>query len=95
MQDLVLSPVSVPDLVNMIASEVQARLIDMQNPEKINPKPGNDLLDSKELCQKYKISYTTRHEWTKKGLLTAYKIGHKIFYRSEEVEKNLVQLQKK
>ena len=55
------------------------------------PKTGTDYITRKEVARLFKISLVTLHDWTEKGILTAYKIGNKVFYKRVEVESALVQ----
>jgi excisionase family DNA binding protein len=55
------------------------------------PQPavtGN--ITRREVAQLFGISLVTVNDWTNKGILTAYKIGNKVFYKCVEVENALV-----
>lgn len=45
----------------------------------------------REVASLFKISLVTVNDWTQKGILTAYKIGNRVFYKRPEVEASLVQ----
>ncbi|MDR2824833.1 MAG: helix-turn-helix domain-containing protein [Prevotellaceae bacterium] len=49
-----------------------------------------DYITRREVAQLFGISLVTVHDWTNKGILTAYKIGNKVFYKRVEVENALV-----
>jgi excisionase family DNA binding protein len=59
------------------------------------PQPAantvTDYITRKEVARLFKVSVVTVHDWTKKGVLTAYKIGNKVFFKRGEVESALVQ----
>ena len=40
----------------------------------------------REVAKLFKISLVTVHDWTRKGLLSAYKIGNRVYYKRAEVE---------
>lgn len=40
----------------------------------------------REVANLFKITLVTVHDWTRKGLLTAYKIGNRVYYKRTEVE---------
>jgi len=54
-------------------------------------KKASEYITRREVAQLFKISLVTVHDWTTKGLLIAYKIGNRIFYKQSEVEAALVQ----
>ena len=59
------------------------------------PKPQhdtNELMTRKEVAKMLNISIVTLHAWTKKGLLTAYRIGNQVRYKKDEVIQALQQM---
>ena len=58
--------------------------------EPAKPKPLG-LISRKEVASLLKISLPTLNDWTKSGLLKSYRIGTRILYKIEEVEKSLFQ----
>ena len=48
-------------------------------------------LSRAEVATLLKISLPTLHEWTKLKVLQSYKIGNRVLYKYEEVEKAVVQ----
>jgi len=46
-------------------------------------------ISRKEVCEIVKISLPTLHQWTKDGLLTSYKIGNRVLFKSDEVDESL------
>ena len=61
-----------------------------------NPQPTatdttqTEYITRREVAKLFKISLVTVHDWTKKGILQAYKIGKRIYYKPLEVENALV-----
>lgn len=51
----------------------------------------SEYLSRKEVASLFKISLVTVHDWTQKGILTAYKIGNKVLYKEVDVKQALVQ----
>ena len=45
-----------------------------------------DYITRREVANLFKITLVTVHDWTRKGLLTAYKIGNRVYYKRTEVE---------
>lgn len=50
----------------------------------------SEYITRREVANLFKITLTTVHDWTRKGILQAYKIGNKVFYKRFEVENALV-----
>lgn len=47
------------------------------------------LLTRKEVADLLGVTLPTLHDWTKKGLLTAYRIGNRIRYKENEILETL------
>jgi len=43
-----------------------------------------------EVAELFKITLTTVNDWTRKGILQAYKIGNRVYYKASEVEHALI-----
>lgn len=54
------------------------------------------MLSPSEVCSHFSpaISKTTLAKWTKQGLLTAYRIGGRVYYRSVEVNAAIKELKR-
>lgn len=61
--------------------ELRKKQVDDSKPE------TNMTID--EVAQYFNISKVTVHTWTKKGILKAYKIGNKVYYKHAEINKAL------
>ncbi|MEB3005603.1 helix-turn-helix domain-containing protein [Capnocytophaga sp. G2] len=57
------------------------------------PKEPTVYLSRQEVKQMLGINLTTLNNWTKKGILTSYGIGGRVYYKRHEVEKAIIQLQ--
>jgi hypothetical protein len=82
--------ISVDELTEIIAEKLVdklekriAMLISKQNDE--------ELLTRTETVGLLKINLTTLWNWTKKGKLTAYGIGNRVYYKRGEIMKALVE----
>lgn len=70
-------------LVNKLETRI-ATLITTQNDE--------ELLTRTETAEFLKINSTTLWHWTKKGKVTAYGIGNRVYYKKGELKKALIQI---
>ncbi|MDB4271074.1 helix-turn-helix domain-containing protein, partial [bacterium] len=51
-----------------------------------------ELLTREETAKYLKISLSTLWHWSKKGKLTAYGIGNRVYYKRSEVEKGIIRI---
>ena len=56
------------------------------------PKEPTEYLTRNEVKDLLKVDLSTIHNWTKKGKLKSYGIGHRVYYKRDEVEKALIPL---
>ncbi|MDO5665137.1 MAG: helix-turn-helix domain-containing protein [Bacteroidia bacterium] len=90
---------NVIQIENIEATELLTRLDKLEGaisalsnqPQPTTPDTGTDYITRKEVARLFRVSVVTVHDWTNKGILTAYKIGNKVFYKRPEVENALVQ----
>jgi len=54
------------------------------------PQPIKEYISRREVAKLFNISLVTVNDWTRKGLLSAYKIGKRVYYKPKEVETALV-----
>lgn len=52
-------------------------------------RPNYDMLTMKELCSQLQVSKPTVIAWCRKGILKGHKVGRKVFFKKEEIEKSL------
>lgn len=83
--------ISVEELTEVIANKLVdkienriAMLISSQNDE--------DLLTRTETAEFLKINSTTLWLWTRKGKVTAYGIGNRVYYKRGELKKALIKI---
>jgi predicted DNA-binding transcriptional regulator AlpA len=82
MTNVILSSVSIPDLVEMIADKVQSRLLPQ-------PTTPDRLLSPNETAKMFDVDLSTLYRWDKLGYLTKIKIGGKVRYRMSDIQKLL------
>ena len=59
----------------------------------LTPQPagGKEYITRKEVAALLQITLPTVHDWTKKGVLRAYKIGKRVYYKPAEVTAAMIQ----
>ena len=53
----------------------------------LNKEGSKELLTRKETAKRLGISLSTLHDYTSKGILPAYRIGNRVYYRWEDILK--------
>lgn len=84
-----LSPTS---LVNLIDDAIRIRLEDLKI--NLNSQTNSVYYTRLEVCKKLKISPATLHNWVKQKKLPCFGLGGKIFFKSEDIQNAIVQLNK-
>ena len=51
-------------------------------------------LTREEVSELLKISFSTIHNWSKKGILHPYQIGARIYFKASDIESSMIKLEK-
>jgi hypothetical protein len=91
-RDLVqIENISVEELTEIIAEKladkIEARIVTL-----ISSQNDEELLTRIETAEFLKINSTTLWQWTKKGKVTAYGIGNRVYYKTGELKKALIKI---
>lgn len=62
--------------------------------QKYKPKQPQEYLTRREVAEMFKIDLSSVHNWTKKGILQAYQIAGRVYYKRTEIESAIVKLNK-
>lgn len=79
-------------LIDLIDEKVKTQLQELK--KHFQPKEPNEYLTRVEVAEMLKIDLSSVHNWTKKGILTSYQIGGRVYYKRKEVENAIVELKK-
>lgn len=58
------------------------------------PKEPVTFLTRNEVAEMLKVDISTVHNWTKSGILRAYSISTRVYFKRDEIEQSLIQLKK-
>ena len=61
---------------------------------KIEVKTENKYLTRKDVAELLSVSCVTIHSWVNKGILKSYRVGNRVYFKSEEVEESLKRINK-
>ena len=51
-------------------------------------------LTREEVSELLKISFSTIHNWSKKGILHRFQLGGKIYFKARDIESSMIKLEK-
>lgn len=89
-QDFILHTTPKTELVAIIQEAIKTELASLVSKDEVSK---NELYTRKEVAKLLSVSLPTLHEWTKDGVITAYRIGSSIRYKHADVQKALVEIQ--
>jgi hypothetical protein len=92
MQTVQFISVTPEQLQEAIIEGVKTQLQDLK--KHFEPKTPNEYLTRVEVSEMLKIDLSSFHNWTKKGILTSYQIGGRVYYKRSEIENAIVELKK-
>lgn len=85
-EDLPLSMEQALEKLSLIEEELKSIKQNFQ------PKEPVELLTREETAEYLKISLSTLWHWSKKGVLSSYGIGNRVYYKRNEVEASLIRI---
>ena len=91
MDKLLLSPITLDELVDQLRTVIKQELSSKQN-----EAMAEKFLSPAEVCEMFqpKISKVSLSAWTKAGKLTANRLGGRVFYRYSEIIQAVTHLKK-
>ena len=81
--------ITVEELTEIIADKL-ADKIETRIAMLISTQNDEELLTRTETAKILKVELTTLWSWTKKGKITAYGIGNRVYYKRGEIMKSLI-----
>ena len=77
-----------PKAMESVMEKLSQIEIELQNIKtNYQPKEPVELMTRQEVADFFQISLVTVHDWTKKGILSCYRIGHRIRYKRSDIVK--------
>ena len=81
--------VTVEELTEIVAEKLVDKL-EKRIAALISKQNDEELLTRTETAKILKVELTTLWSWTKKGKITAYGIGNRVYYKRGEIMKSLI-----
>ena len=79
-------------LIDLIDDTVKKRIEELK--KNFQPKKPTEFLTRNDVAEMLKIDISSVHNWTKKGILKAYQISGRVYYKRVEVENSIVELKR-
>lgn len=89
MAKLLLNTIELSDIEKIVERVFDKKLKNLSTPKEKELK----LLTRKDTAKLLRISLPTLHDWTKTGIVKAYRIGNRVLYKLEEVKEALLKIQ--
>ena len=87
---ILLQGVSLNQLMQSFSDVLDSRLNELKNQEKEDVK----YLTRKQVASILSISLPTLHDWVKKKILKSYRVGNRVYFKSNELENSLKRINK-
>lgn len=71
----------IEELKSTLIPELQKQLS-----KEFQPKEPTEYLTRSEVCKLLKIDLSTLHNWRNKGILKAYGIGNRVYFKRSEID---------
>lgn len=92
MSKLMVIQVSPDEFKNEILQEIKLEIQGLK--KDFRPKDPPEYLTRNEVAKLLKVDISTVHNFRKRGLLTAYSIGSRVYYKRCDLENSLIRLKK-
>ena len=90
-QSVIFTSICPKRLTEVILEGVQAKIDKLK--ATFQPKEPTEYLTRKEVKELLHVDLSTVHNWTKRGKLTSYGIGNRVYYKRLEVEQAIKPIQ--
>jgi excisionase family DNA binding protein len=91
MTQIYLEGITLHDLNETLLKGVDEKLANLIRKSEVEEQ---EYLTRKELAKKLSISLPTLHDWVKKNILRAYRIGNRVYFKKSEIDSSLKPINK-
>ena len=88
MQQILFQGINLNDFKNLISEVIDEKLKNYHPKEPISKK--TNYLSRFEVAKLLRVSLATLHDWSKRGIVQSYRIGNRVLYKQDEIERSLV-----
>ncbi len=90
MEPILLNGINLSDIKKVLREVIDEKSNDFAKPVK---SEDQEYLTRKEVAKLLKISLTTLNDWSKQGIVQAYRIGNRVLYKKKEIEDSVSKVQ--
>ena len=90
MEPILLNGINLSDIKKVLREVLEEKSNDFPKPVK---SEDQEYLTRKEVAKLLKISLTTLNDWSKQGIVQAYRIGNRVLYKKKEIEDSVSKVQ--
>ena len=90
MDPILLNGINLSDIKKVLREVLEEKSNDFAKPVK---SEDQEYLTRKEVAKLLKISLTTLNDWSKQGIVQAYRIGNRVLYKKKEIEDSVSKVQ--
>lgn len=90
MDPILLNGINLSDIKKVLREVLEEKSNDFAKPVK---SEDQEYLSRKEVAKLLKISLTTLNDWSKQGIIQAYRIGNRVLYKKKEIEDSVSKVQ--
>lgn len=92
---MLIQGVTMSDLESMMSRLLDKKLANiLESTSKVAEIPKGGLNKRKEASEKLRVSLVTLDAWTKAGLITAHRIGGRVYYTDKDINDALKKVSK-
>ena len=88
-QETILISLPLNQLETLINNSIAKALKEYSDLQNQSEKKGQEYLTRKQVAKKLHLSLGTLDVYVKKGLINSYKIGHRVLFKSDEINESL------
>ena len=82
--------VSTEELQSLVSNVLESKLNDFKR--NFKPIEPNEYLSRSEVAKMLSVNESTIFNWKKRGIISAFQIGGRVFYKRKDVEDAIVKL---
>ena len=90
MEPILLNGINLSDIKKVLREVLEEKSNDFAKPVK---SEDQEFLTRKEVAKLLKISLTTLNDWSKQGIVQAYRIGNRVLYKKKEIVDSVSKVQ--
>lgn len=90
MEQILLQGISLQEFKEILIETVEQKFNVLPVQSKVQSK--RKYLSRIEVAELLQVSLPTLNEWTKLGYVQSYRIGNRVFYKAEEIERSLIKV---